>query len=82
MKNILINPSLACFFTETAEKIYGVDPFDTKRARTNVNARIAVSVKMFEAGETHEAIAEFINKDRTTVYHSIRKHATDMKYNR
>jgi len=82
MKHKLNNPSQACFMTEMAEKIYGVDPLDTTRARTNVYARSAISVVMVEAGENYYSIAEFFKKDHSSIMYGVKKHPENMKFDR
>lgn len=82
MKHKLNDPSQACFLAEIAEKVYGVDPLDTTRTRTNVNARTAISVKMIAAGETYQAIAQFFKKDHTSILYGVKKHPDSMRYDK
>ncbi len=82
MKHKLIDPSRACFLTEVAEKVYGVDPLDTSRTRAAVFARTAISTQMIESGENDNSIAYFFKKDRGSIYHVLKNHPNWMEYDK
>jgi len=82
MRHKLIDADRACFLTEIAEKVYGVDPLDTTRARTNVNARAAISIVLIGEEERYEAIGAFFKKDCTSIMHVVKKHPDLMQYDK
>ena len=82
MRHKLIDTVRACFLTEIAERVYGVDPLDTTRARTNVNARAAISIVLLGEEERYEAIGAFLKKDCTSIMHVVKKHPDLMQYDK
>ncbi len=82
MRHKLLNTSRACFLVEVAERVYGVDPLDVTRARTNVNARAAISVVLISEEERYESVAAFFKKDHSSILYIVRKHPDLMKYDK
>jgi hypothetical protein len=82
MRHKLIDTSRACFLTEIAERVYGVDPLDSSRTRTNVNARAAISTILISEEERYESVAAFFNKNYASIHHIVKKHPELMEYDR
>jgi hypothetical protein len=82
MKNELKNALEANHLLQVAREVYQTNPLD--KVRTNINAmcRSAIMVQMRSKGETHCAIAEFLNTDHSCVCYHFKKHEDRMKFDK
>lgn len=82
MKTTKINEAKANYLLDIATKVYQVDAKNRVRHRFNVFARSAISVQLRKDGEGYAEIGRFLNKDRASIMHGIRKHNDCMAFDK